>query len=71
MNWRTWFMGMVSASISGAATSIAVIMTDHNRFNFDNWAGAKATLTVAAFAAFISLLKYLAQYQIPGAPPNP
>lgn len=71
MTWRTWFLGIISAGISGMTTCAAVYATDHNRFNFDNWAGIKASLSVTGIAAGVSIMKYLAQYKIPGAPPNP
>lgn len=63
MNWKTWLQGLISAIISGAATSITMIIVDPQTFNFQE--GIAKVGTVALVSGLVSAANFLKQSPLP------
>lgn len=63
MNWKTWLQGLISAIISGAATSVTMIIVDPQTFNFDQ--GLKKVGIVALVSGLVSAANFLKQSPLP------
>ena len=63
LNWHVWLRGLISAAVSGFATTITVMIVDPNTFNLDT--GIKQVLTVAVVSAIVSVANYLKKSPLP------
>lgn len=68
MSTKTWFMGLLSAVISGAATSITMVIVDPQVFNFQEGIGKVGM--VALVSGIVSAANYLKQSPLPTAVEN-
>lgn len=62
--WKVWLLGIWSALLSGAATTIGVMIADPKTFNLEDW---KKLLIVAGISAGVSVINYLRQSPLPTA----
>lgn len=65
MKIKTWFQGLMSAVIGGAANAITVMIVDPQAFNLDQ--GLKKVGTVALVSAIVAAAMYLKKSPIPGS----
>jgi hypothetical protein len=62
---RLWLHGLGAAFIGGAATSLATILVDSDKFNFDTFLGLQRLAVVAVVAGIVSAAGYLKQSPLP------
>lgn len=67
-NFKVWIKGLVSAAISSAAGSGALVVIDPATFNFHE--GLSKLGSVAAALAVVAVLNYLKQSPLPGVKEN-
>lgn len=70
MTLKSWALGLLNAVISGTAVGLSTGFVDTSDFNLSTHAGLVRLGTVAGTSAFVSLVKYVIQFHIPGIPPN-
>lgn len=63
MDWKTWFKGLVSAAIGGAANAVTVIVIDPVQFNFQDGLGKLGA--VAIVSAIVAAALYLKKSPLP------
>jgi len=66
-NTRLWLHGLGAAFIGGAATSLATILVDSERFNIGTFLGLQHLAVVAVVAGIVSAAGYLKQSPLPPA----
>ena len=66
-NTRLWLHGLGAAFIGGAATSLATILVDSEKFNIDTFLGLQHLAVVAVVAGIVSAAGYLKQSPLPPA----
>ncbi|QEE30790.1 hypothetical protein FTW19_23990 [Terriglobus albidus] len=64
-NMRLWLHGLGAAFIGGAATSLATILVDSEKFNIDTLLGLQHLAVVAIVAGIVSAAGYLKQSPLP------
>ncbi|QEE30793.1 hypothetical protein FTW19_24005 [Terriglobus albidus] len=64
-NVRLWLHGLGAAFIGGAATSLATILVDSEKFNIDTLLGLQHLAVVAIVAGIVSAAGYLKQSPLP------
>jgi len=62
---RLWLHGLGAAFIGGAATSLATILVDSEKFNIDTLVGLQHLAVVAVVAGIVSAAGYLKQSPLP------
>lgn len=61
-----WLKGLISAGVSAAGSSVAVVIVDPTTFNFQEGIGKVGT--VAGVAAIVAIANYLAKSPLPDFP---
>lgn len=64
MNWILWLKGLISAVISGVATSVTMAIVDPATFNLQE--GLNKLITLATVSGIISACNYLKKSPLPG-----
>ncbi|WP_263415348.1 hypothetical protein [Terriglobus albidus] len=64
-NMRLWLHGLGAAFIGGAATSLATVLVDSEKFNIDTLLGLQHLAFVAMVAGIVSAAGYLKQSPLP------
>lgn len=69
-NMRLWLHGLGAAFIGGAATSLATILVDSDKFNIETFLGLQHLAVVAIVAGIVSAAGYLKQSPLPPVEDN-
>lgn len=64
MTWKKWILGLIDATISGAANGITVVFVDPHDFNFNEGVGKLGA--VMFVSAVVSLALYIKSHRLPG-----
>lgn len=69
MNWQLWLKGLISAVISGVATSVTMAIVDPNTFNLQE--GFNRLATLCAVSGIVSTANYLKKSPLPDTLESP